>query len=94
MAVGDAHVSPGFLIPVLTQFFFSQSHQLLFSQTLAEVRGENTPERKFASSGYRTQNHKVMSPTRSPLSHPGGTISMKVAREAQQCTGEKWHTNE
>ena len=38
-----------------------------------EVRGENTPERKFASTRYQTQNHQVMNPTRSPslLSHPG-----------------------
>ena len=34
------------------------------------VRGKNMPERKFASTGYRTHNHQVMSPTRSPLSHP------------------------
>ena len=71
MAVGDAHVFPGFLTPVLTQFSF-QSHRLLFSHASAEVRGENTPERKFASSGDRTHNHQVTSPTRSPLTHPGG----------------------
>ena len=70
MAVGDAHVFPGFLTPVLTQHFL-QSHRLLFSQSSAEVRGENTPERKFASKGDRTHNHQVLSPTRSPLSHPG-----------------------
>ena len=71
MAVGDAHVFPGFLTPVLTQLSF-QSHRLLFSQASAEVRGENTPERKVASTGDRTRNHQVMNPTRSPLSHPGG----------------------
>ena len=47
MAVGDAHVFPGFLIPVLTQLSFP-SHRLLFSST-SEVRGENTPKSKFAS---------------------------------------------
>ena len=36
-----------------------------------QVRGENTPERKVASTGDRTHNHQVMSLTRSPLSHPG-----------------------
>ena len=71
MAVGDAHLFPGFLTLVLTQLSF-QSHRLLFLHAAAEVRGKNTPERKFASNGYRTQNHQVMSPTRSPLSHPGG----------------------
>ena len=72
MAVGDAHVFPGFLTPVLTQLSF-QSHRLPFSHASAEVRGENTPERKFASTGDRTRNHQVRSPTRSPLSHPGCT---------------------
>ena len=70
MAVGDAYVFPGFLTPVLTQISF-QSHQLLFSHALAEVRGKNTAERKVASTGDRTHNHQVMSPTRSPLSQPG-----------------------
>ena len=73
MAVGDAHVFPGFLTPVLTQFSF-QSHRLLFSHASAEVRGENRPERKFASTGSRTHYHQVMSPTRSPLSQPGGAL--------------------
>ena len=31
-------------------------------------------ERKFASIVDRTRNHRVMSQTRSPLSHPGGAI--------------------
>ena len=72
MAVGDAYVFPGFLTPVLTLLFF-QSHRLLFSHASAEVRGENTPERKVASTWDRTHNHQVMSLTRSPLSHPGGS---------------------
>ena len=48
--VGDAHVFHGFLTPVLTQLSF-QSHQLLFSHA-SGVKGENTPERKFASTGH------------------------------------------
>ena len=62
MEVGDAYVLPGFLAPVLTQLSF-QSHQLLFSHASVEVRGENTPERKLASTGSRTHNHQVTSPT-------------------------------
>ena len=76
MAVGDAYVFPGFLTPVLTLLFF-QSHRLLFSHASAEVRGENKPERKVASTWDRTHNHQVMSPTRSPLSHPGGSWPWK-----------------
>ena len=48
MAVGDAHVFPGFLTPVLTQFSF-QSHRLLFLHASGEVRDEKRPERKFPS---------------------------------------------
>ena len=70
MAVGDAHEFPGFLTPILTQLSF-QNHRLLFSHASAEVTGENTPERKFASTGYKNHNHLVLSLTRSPLSHPG-----------------------
>ena len=56
MAIGDAHVFPGFLTPVLAQISF-QSHRLLFSHALGEVRGENTPERNFASTRSRTHDH-------------------------------------
>ena len=69
--VGDAHTFPGFLTPILTRDFLSfQSHRQLFSHASEEVRAENTPEKKFASAGYRTHNHQVMNPTHSPLSHP------------------------
>ena len=73
MAVGDAHVFTGFLTPVLTQFSF-QSHRLLFSHASGQVRGENTPERNFASTGSQTHNHQVMRPTSSPLCQRGGGI--------------------
>ena len=68
MEVGDAYVFPGFLTPVLTQ---------LFTHASAEVRGENMPERKVASTGDRTHN-QVMSPTRLPLSHAGGAIEANL----------------
>ena len=72
MAVGDApFFFPGFLKPVQSQLSF-QSHRLLFSDASVEVRGKNTPERNFASTGSRTHNYQVMSPKRSSLSHPGG----------------------
>ena len=74
MAVGDEHVFPGFLTPVLTQLCF-QSVWLLFSHT-SEVRGENTPDRKFGSTGYRTRNHRVMSQTRSPLTIRANLVHM------------------
>ena len=70
MAIVDAHLFPGFLTQVLIQLSF-KSYRLLFSHASAEVRGENTPERKLASTGYQTHNHQVTSPTCSPLGHPG-----------------------
>ena len=83
MAVGDARGFPGFLTPVLTQLSF-QSHCLLFSHASAEVRGENTPERKVAPTGDRTRNHQVTCPTRSPLSHLGGAIATEGQRACHQ----------
>ena len=71
MAVGDAHVFPSLLIPVLTQLSFL-SQRLLFSHASAEKRGECMPERKFDSIASRTRNHQVVIPTRSPLSYLGG----------------------
>ena len=73
MAIGNTHVFPDFIVPVLTQLSF-QSHRLLFSHASAQVRVENTPERKFASTGDRTYNHQVMGWTCSPLRHPGGAV--------------------
>ena len=64
---------PAFSQQYLHNFSF-QSHRLLFSHASAEVRDENTPERKLASTGDRTHNHQVMSPTRSPLNHPAGAL--------------------
>ena len=86
MAVGDAYVFPGFLTPVPTQLFFPKP-PTTFSHASTEMRGENTPERKVTSTGDRTHNHQVMSPTRSPLSHPGGDKVMK--EEARSKTKKK-----
>ena len=74
MAVGDAHVFPGFLTPVLTQLFFPNPPTTFLT---CFCRGE-TPERKVASTGDRTRNHLVMRPMRLPLSHPGGAPFGKV----------------
>ena len=74
MAIGDAYMFPGFLTPVLTQLFFPKP-LTTFPTCFAEARGENTPERKFASTGDRTRNHQVMSPTLSPPSLLGGDWS-------------------
>ena len=59
MAVGDAHVFPGFLTPVLTQFAF-QSHRLLFSHT-TEVRGEIKKVRLDRVSNSQPPGHETLS---------------------------------
>ena len=71
MAVGDAYVFPCFLTPVLTQLFFPKPPTTFLT---CFCRGERLKYagKKVASTGYRTHNHQVMSPTRSPLSHTGG----------------------
>ena len=46
----------------ITKHISFQSHQLLFSHASAEVRGENTPERNFVSTGSKTHNHQVTEP--------------------------------
>ena len=68
MVVVDTYVFSGFLTPVLTTFPSKLLFQLLFQHASADVRGENTPERKVASTVDQTHNHQVMSLTRSPLS--------------------------
>ena len=65
MAVGNARVFPGFLTPVLTQLFFPKL------PASAEVRGENTPERKVAPRGSNSKppGHESDTLTTEP---PGG----------------------
>ena len=75
MAVGDAYVFPGLLTPVLTQLFFPKPPTTFLTYSSAVLRGENTSERKVISTRDQTHNHQVMSPTRLPLSHPGGAFN-------------------
>ena len=71
MVVGDAlHVS--WLSHTSTNTtFLSKATNFFSHNAVAEVRGENMPERKLASTGDQTHNHQVMSQIRSPLSHLG-----------------------
>ena len=78
MAAGEAYVFPGFLTPVLRQLSF-QSHQLLFSHASAEVRGENTPERKSGlnwGSNSQPPGHESDMLTTEPPGR-GGLFSVK-----------------
>ena len=47
------------------------------------------PERTFISTGDRTRNHQVMSPTRTPLSHPGSAQVLVTGRKINSETGLK-----
>ena len=44
----------------------------MFQRGVKGAKKNKTPERKFATTGYRNRNHQVFGPTCSPLSHPGG----------------------
>ena len=69
MMVGDAHVFPGFLTPVLILLSF-QSHRLLFSHALAEVRGEKYPGKKVGLNlvlNSHPPGHKFDTLTTEPL---------------------------
>ena len=68
MAVGDAHVFPGFLTPVLTLISF-QSHQLLFSHASAEMRGNNMPGEILPQpvSNSQPRGHESDMLTRAPM---------------------------
>ena len=78
MAVGDAYVFPGFLTPVLTQLFFRKP---LTTFLTCFCRGERQKcvGKKSHLNRDRTQNHQVMSPTCSPLSHRGGALVFEGA---------------
>ena len=87
MAVKDEHVLSGFLTPVLTQLFFPKPPNTFLTCFRGERR--NTPERKLASSGYRTHNPQVMSQTDSLLSHP---VRLENAqRFVKYYEFDRWH---
>ena len=71
MAVCDAYVFLGFLTPVLTKLFFPKPPPT-FPTCFCRDERRKYAGKKVASTGDRTRNHQVMSPTRSPLNHPGG----------------------
>ena len=54
-------------------------------------RGERRKlaRKKFTSNRSQTQNHQVMSPTRSPLSHPGGALCLNGLEKRDFKSGVK-----
>ena len=82
MAVSDPQVFPCFLTPVLTQLFFPKPPTTFL---ICFCRCERL-ERKFTSTGDRTLNHQIMSPTF--LSHLGRAAIYLVIKQLQQegCT--------
>ena len=86
-------VFPVSLTPVLTHISF-QSHRLLFSHASAEVRGENTPERNFPSTGSQThilQCHESDTPTTEP---PGrGKLANNTLTKAEKSPLDRIYYN-
>ena len=92
MVVGDAHVFPGILTPALTQLSF-QSHRLLFSHVFCRAE-----RRKYAGKKvrlYRGSNSQppALSPTHSPLSHPGGAYNTIHALVSILSMDKSWLTS-
>ena len=80
MAVGDAHVF-SWLSHTCINTTFSPKPQPDFLTCFSRGERRKFAGKKFASTGYRTHNHQVMSPTRSPLFHPSGaTISLDLSK--------------
>ena len=76
MAVGDAHVFPGFLTPVLTQLFFPKPPTTFLTYFCRDERRKYAG-RKFALTGDRTHSHQVMSQTLT-TEPPGRGFSYKM----------------
>ena len=74
MAVGDAHVFPGFLTPVLTQLFFPKPPTTFLTCFSRGERRKYAGKKVRLNHGSNRHNHQVMSQTRSPLSHTGFKI--------------------
>ena len=71
MAVGDAHVFPGFLTPVPTQISF-QSHRLLFSHAFSSGELRKYTGKKFRLhrvSNSQPLGHESDMLTTEPLGH-------------------------
>ena len=49
-------------------------------------------QKEVTSTGDRTHNHQVMSPTRSPLSHPGGAPTSALTETSILYTDGHTHT--
>ena len=54
---------------------------LLFSHASAEVRSKKMPERKLASTRYRTHNYQVTRQTHLSLSYPGGAWRLSEKKQ-------------
>ena len=87
-AVGDTHVFPGFPHTSTNTNFFPKP-PTTFLTCFNKGESENSPKRNFASTGSRTHNHQSMSPTRSPLSHPGGAKRKWKENKITTCISEK-----
>ena len=85
MVVGDTHVFPGFLTPVLTQLFFPKPPTTFLTCFCRGERRKYAKERKVALTRHQTHNHQVMSPIRSPQSHPGGAHPRLEQADKRSC---------
>ena len=77
MAVSDAYVFP----KTSTNATFLSKATDYFSHMLLQRWEAKIRRKEVASTGDRTQNHQVMIPTRSPLSHQGVARDLKEEKK-------------
>ena len=65
---------PGFLTPVLTQLFFPKPPTTFSHMFLQRCEGKICRKEKSSQPWIKLTTTRVMSPTRSPLSHPGRSL--------------------
>ena len=73
------HVFLGFRTPVLTQLFFPKPPTTFLTCFCRGERRKYAGKKSCLNRGSNSHDHQVMSPTRSPLSHPGGARKSEVA---------------
>ena len=76
MADGDAYVFPGFLTPVLTQLFFPKPSTTFLTCFCRSERQKYAGKKSCLNRGSNSQLPGHPGPTRSPLSHPGGALTL------------------
>ena len=80
MAVGDAYVFPGFLTPALTLLLFPKP-PTTFLTCFCRGKRRKYARKKSCLNRDQTHNHRVISPTNSPVSQPGRACEIQRSND-------------